>query len=335
MALTIRDVARAAGVSTATVSRALRGVGNVDPRTRSRVLTIAQEMKFSISPTASRLASGRTGSIGIVTPYVGRWYFTEVFAGIEVGLGRYDVELLLHVTGMPGADAHEVAAGVRMRRRVDGVIVLGLPPEMVVSEGLCDLDVPVVLLGTSSPGLASVLIDDRDGARTAVRHLVERGHERIGLISGRQAGTMFVPENDRLAGYLDVLTEQGLPSGDELREYGHFTLHGGEQAMAALLARSCRPSAVFCMSDEMAFGAIRAMNRAGVVPGRDLALIGFDGHDLADAFDLSTVEQPVRELGRTAAEMVMRRVSKGGEAEIVELPTSLCVRGSTSGASRP
>src|SRR5581483_1276875 len=136
MALTIRDVARAAGVSTATVSRALRGVGNVDPRTRTRVVAIAQEMKFSISPTASRLASGRTGAVGIVTPYVGRWYFTEVFAGLEAGLAQYDVELLLHATGMPGGQPHEVEAGVRMRRRVDGVIVLGLPPEMVLSEGL-------------------------------------------------------------------------------------------------------------------------------------------------------------------------------------------------------
>src|SRR5579859_2522528 len=194
MALTIRDVARAAGVSTATVSRALRGMGNVDPRTRSRIVAIAQEMKFSISPTASRLATGRTGVIGIVTPYIGRWYFTEVFAGLEAGLASYDVELLLHATGLPGGPPHEVDAAMRLRRRVDGVIVLGLPPEMVRSEGLHELDVPVVLLGSAIPGLASVSIDDRAGAHVAVRHLVDKGHTRIGLISGRHESSMFVPE---------------------------------------------------------------------------------------------------------------------------------------------
>jgi len=329
MALTIRDVARAAGVSTATVSRALRGMGNVDPRTRNRVVAIAREMNFSVSPTASRLASGRTGAIGIVTPYVGRWYFTEVFAGIESALGQHDVEMLLHVTGMPGGQLHDVQAGVRMRRRVDGVIVLGLPSEMVISQGLHDLDVPVVLLGARSAGIASVLIDDRAGARTAVEHLVQRGHERIALISGRTESAMFVPENDRLAGYLDVLTEHGLPAAETLREYGHFTLRGGEQAMASMLARRPLPTAVFCMSDEMAFGAIRAVQRARLVPGRDIALIGFDGHELCDAFDLSTIEQPVRELGQLAAETVMRRIAGVQEPEVLELPTVLTVRGST------
>jgi DNA-binding LacI/PurR family transcriptional regulator len=329
MALTIRDVARAAGVSTATVSRALRGIGNVDPRTRSRIIAIAQEMKFSISPTASRLASGRTGVVGIVTPYIGRWYFTEVFAGLEAGLAPYEVELLLHATGLPGTPPPEIAAGIRLRRRVDGVIVLGLPPEMVASEGLLDLDVPVVVLGSHTPGVASVRIDDREGARTAVRHLVERGHERIGLISGRRETSMFVPENDRLAGYLDVLGEAGLAAPEELREYGHFTLRGGEQAMAALLATERRPTAVFCMSDEMAFGAVRAMNRQHVVAGRELALIGFDGHDLASAFDLSTIEQPVRELGHQAAQVLMRAIAGPGTQEQVLLPTVLVQRGST------
>src|SRR4051812_49547117 len=106
MALTIRDVARAAGVSTATVSRALRGLDNVDPATRDRVVRIARELKFSVSPSASRLATGRTGSIGIVTPFIGGGDFTELFAGLEANLRNHDFDLLLHATGMPGVDAH-------------------------------------------------------------------------------------------------------------------------------------------------------------------------------------------------------------------------------------
>jgi len=106
-------------------------------------------------------------------------------------------------------------------------------------------------------------------------------------------------------------------------------LRGGEQAMASMLARRPLPTAVFCMSDEMAFGAIRAVQRARLVPGRDIALIGFDGHELCDAFDLSTIEQPVRELGQLAAETVMRRIAGVQEPEVLELPTVLTVRGST------
>ena len=333
MALTIRDVARAAGVSTATVSRALRGLDNVDPATRDRIVRIAREMRFSISPTASRLARGRTGSIAIVTPFIGGWYFTEVFAGLEAGLQPYDVDLLLHATGMPGASAHPVRAHERVRRRVDGVVVMGMPLAMTESEGLFDLDVPLVLLGVHAPGVPSVSIDDRAGAVAAVEHLVDRGFERIGLISGRPLPAMFVPENDRLDGYLEVLRTHGLPNEEALREPGNFDVRGGEQAMERLLALRPRPTAVFSMSDEMAYGALRAMNRRGVAPGRDVAIIGFDGHDLADTFDLSTVAQPVRELGRMAAQLLMDRIAPTTRvapgAEYVVLPTQLYARSST------
>jgi LacI family repressor for deo operon, udp, cdd, tsx, nupC, and nupG len=333
VSLTIRDVARAAGVSTATVSRALRGLENVDPGTRERVVRIAREMKFSVSPSASRLASGRTGSIAIVTPFVGGWYFTEVFAGVEAGLQAFDVDLLLHVTGIPGVDAHPLRAHERIRRRVDGVLALGMSRSMAEFEGLLDLDMPMVLLGNQTPGVPSVSIDDRLAARVAVEHLVERGHERIGLISGRPLPTMFVPENDRLAGYLDVLSAHRLPAFEALREPGEFTVRGGEQAMETLLALRPRPTAVFSMSDEMAYGALRAMRRRGIVAGRDLAIIGLDGHDLADTFELSTVGQPVRELGKVAAALLMQQIASprpaGGDQEMVVLPTHLYARAST------
>lgn len=333
MALTIRDVARAAGVSTATVSRALRGLENVDPSTRARIVRIAEEMRFSVSPAASRLASGKAGTIAIVTPYIGGWYFTEVFAGLDAGLQPYDVDLLLHTTGMPGVSVHPVRAHQRIRRRVDGVVVIGTPLAMTEAEGLFDLDVPLVLLGTQAPGVPSVSIDDRVSAVVAVEHLIERGYRRIGLISGRPLPAMFVPENDRLAGYLDALKRHDLPIDDVLRESGDFEVRGGERAMERLLDLRPRPDAVFSMSDEMAYGAMRAMSRRGVVPGRDVAIIGFDGHDLADTFDLSTVAQPVRELGRMAAQLLMERIAAPTapvtDADVLVLPTQLYARRST------
>ena len=329
-------MARAAGVSSATVSRALRGLDNVDEQTRERVVELARSMNYAVSPAASRLATGRTGTIGIVTPYVGRWYFTEVFAGVEEGLKPHDMDLLLHVTS--SFDHDSPSAHIRMRRRVDGALVLGMSPDPEDLSGLAAMDVPVVLLGARAEGLPSVSIDDRRGARSAVEHLITAGHCRIALISGRRLPTPILPENDRLAGYLDAMRAHRLAAPEDLREIGEFSTEGGARAMAALLARSPRPTAVFCMSDEMAYGALKALQAAGLRAGGDrdrgeIAVIGFDGHDLADIFELSTVSQPVRDLGRAAAELLMGVVntppSADRRAEELTLPTTLVLRGSS------
>jgi LacI family repressor for deo operon, udp, cdd, tsx, nupC, and nupG len=334
VALTIRDIAAAAGVSTATVSRALRGHSNVDARTRDRIVAIARKMNYSVSPAASRLATGRTGTIGIITPFVGSWYFGEMFAGVEEGLKPYDVDLLLHTTEPPEPTG-QPGAHIRMRRRVDGALVLGLAANSEELKAMAKMDFPVVLLGSRAPGLSSVSIDDLVGARSAVQHLIDLGHVRIGLISGRVLPTRFLPENDRQAGYLEALTENGLPTDKSLREVGNFTAPGGELAMTKLLARRKPPTAVFCMSDEMAFGALQAISRAGLRPGGDratgqIAVIGFDNHDLAPLFDLSTVGQQVRELGRSAAHLLMGYVSGATGTEEQIHPTELHVRASTS-----
>jgi LacI family repressor for deo operon, udp, cdd, tsx, nupC, and nupG len=334
VALTIRDIAHAAGVSTATVSRALRGLSNVDSGTRDRIVAIAREMNFSVSPAASRLASGRTGTIGIITPFVGSWYFSEMFAGVEEGLKPYDVDLLLHTTEPPEPSG-QPGAHIRMRRRVDGALAIGLAANSKELKAMAGTDLPVVLLGSRAPGFASVSIDDRLAARSALQHLVDLGHARIALISGRVLPTRLLPENERQLGYLEVLTEHGLPTDKSLREVGLFTAAGGEDAMNRLLARRMPPTAVFCMSDEMAFGALQAISRAGLRSGGDraageIAVVGFDNHDLSPLFDLSTVGQEVRELGRSAAELLMQTISGLSSTEVQIHPTVLHVRGTTS-----
>ena len=334
MVLTIRDIAQRAGVSSATVSRALRGHDNVDARTRERIVAIARELNYSVSPAASRLATGRSDTVGIVTPYVGRWYFTELFAGIEAALKPYDLDLLLHTTSEPIDGAGVADAHLRLRRRVDGAVVVGLAPDGREIEGLSRLDVPIVLIGSQVPGLASVSIDDRLGARTAVTHLADGGHERIALISGRRLPTGFVPENDRLAGYVEALRARGLPCDESLRAVGDFTTVGGERAMDELLGRRQRPTAVFCMSDEMAFGAVRALRRAGLRAGGDraageIALVGFDDHDLAEVFDITTMAQPVRRLGTLAVGLLIDQLEQRGEPRAIVVPTELRVRASS------
>ena len=151
------------------------------------------------------------------------------------------------------------------------------------------------------------------------------------VISGRVMPTPFRPEENRWRGYHDTLKEAGLPVEADLEACGHFTIDGGERAMTTLLARPNPPTAVFAMSDEMAFGALRSLHAHGLVPGRDLSVVGFDGHEMADHLDLTTIVQPVEEVGARAAQALLDALDDPSRTpEQVTLPLSMVVRGSTA-----
>lgn len=330
--ITIRDVAHAAGVSTATVSRALRGLPNVDEQTRARVEAIAAELDYVISPSASRLASGRTGSIAVITPFISRWFFSTVLSGAESVLQHAGLDVLLMSVGDPATQAAPPPVAPRLRRRVDGVLVIALPPDDRQLNEVLHVELPTSLIGVSKPGVPSFVIDDVDAGRTATQHLINLGHQRIGVIGGTPVPTPFTAEHDRMRGFLEALGGAGLSFDPMLEAFGYFTIAGGEQAMTALLTQRDRPTAVFALSDEMAFGAMRAMRRHGLAPGRDISLIGVDGHDMSEYLDLTTVAQPVQGLGRLAAEALIEQVRHGvaHPPGPVHVPTQLIVRGSTA-----
>jgi DNA-binding LacI/PurR family transcriptional regulator len=329
MTITIREVAAAAGVSTATVSRALRGLPNVDVATRERVLNVAREMDYVISPSASRLASGRTGSIAVVTPYVARWFFGQVLSGVEAVLQGSGTDLLLM-----GADPEQGPIAHRIRRRVDGVLVITLAPDDPTLHEVLALGLPTSLIGVRLDEVAGVSIDDVAAGRTATEHLLGLGHTRIAVIDSTPEQLAGTAADARYRGYVSALAEKGIEPDPLLRAFGWFSLEGGERAMHELLAQ--RPSAVFAMSDEMAFGAMRAMHAHGLVPGRDIAIIGIDGHEMSEYLDLTSIAQPARELGVIAATTLLKQIAGVEEQSSlphIELPTSLVVRGSTIGSS--
>jgi DNA-binding LacI/PurR family transcriptional regulator len=332
MAITIRDVAEAAGVSTATVSRALRGLVNVDEQTRSRVQQVAADLDYVISPSASRLASGRTGSIGVVTPNIARWFFSTVLSGIEGVLKSAGMDLLL--MSVSSADGQlRLPPAPRLRRRVDAVLAISLPPDDPQLAEVLALGMPTSLIGTQRAGVPGVTIDDIQAGRMATQHLINLGHTRIGVIGGHLVDAHFTAEHDRYQGFIRAMANANIPVDRNLETYGYFTVAGGEQAMTQLLTHPNRPTAVFAMSDEMAFGAIRAMRAHGLAPGRDISIVGVDNHDLAELLDLSTVAQPVADMGRIAAESLLVQLRTGAAnagLESLELPTQLIVRGSTA-----
>jgi LacI family repressor for deo operon, udp, cdd, tsx, nupC, and nupG len=332
VAITIKDVADAAGVSTATVSRALRGLPNVDSTTRERIQKIATDLDYVISPSASRLASGRTGSIAVITPYIARWYFSTVLSGVESVLQNAGMDLLLMSVSTPDGQ-HRLPPAPRLRRRVDGVLVIALPPQDAQLHEVLGLNMPTSLIGLTMPEVPSVTIDDVLAGQIATQHLINLGHTRIGVINGAPIVSPYTAENDRYLGYQHAMKGADLMVDPLLEAYGYFTIAGGEQAMTALLTHKKPPTAVFAMSDEMAFGAMKAMRSHGLQPGRDISLVGVDGHDMSEFLDLTTVVQPVQDLGRIAAEaLVLQLRTPGAElaAESIRLPTQLIVRGSTA-----
>jgi DNA-binding LacI/PurR family transcriptional regulator len=328
MATGMEDVAARAGVSTATVSRALRGLPHVSEETRRRVLAAAEELDYVISPTASRLATGRTGSVGVVVPYVGRWFFGQVVAGAALELRAAGLDLLL--MAIPDEPSRRrFFEEMPLRRRVDAVLTVALPLRVDEVESLRALEVPVTFVGSTAEGVSSVGIDEVAGARVAVQHLVNLGHERIAMIGGGEESLAFTVPAERRAGYRAALRAGGLGVDARLDVPGDYTPSGGQRAMADLLAMRDPATAVFVQSDEMALGAIRAVRRAGLrVPG-DVSIVGFDDHELAEYTDLTTVAQPVYEMGVRAGRQI-RAALDGGAPTAEILPTHLVIRGTTA-----
>lgn len=329
----IRDVARQAQVSTATASRALRGLPSVTAETRARVERAAAELDYVIPFNASSLASGRTNSVGIVVPFVSRWFFGTVIAGAETVLREAGLDLVVY--GVPDTPSRARFFGrMPVRRRVDAVLVLCLPLTPWEADALRALRVPVVIVGSTAEGISSVRIDDPAAATAAVRHLTELGHRRIGLIGETDPPPHgFTTPGLRRHGYLRALAEAGIEPDRALEAAGCFTAADGEAAMQRLLAQKNPPSAVFAMSDEMAFGALRALHRAGIDVPAGMSVIGFDDHELAAALDLSTIAQPVFAQGEQAARLLLDQLQREAPPADVVLPTELIRRGTTGPAA--
>lgn len=330
MSVTVKDVARVAGVSTATVSRALRGFATVDPEIRQHVQSVAERLNYVASPAAAALSTGRAGSIGVITPFVDRMAFQRMLTGIESAMRGTDMDLLLYCTGDP-SDPHPVPPRKRLARRVDGFIVLSLALHSPDVEEIAKLDMPVASFGEQGPWGSSVQIDDRAGAFTATQHLIDRGHERIAVIHGREAQDPGVLEYQRHLGYHEAIARAGLTVDPSLVLPGAYTIEGGATAMRELLGSPEPPTAVFAFSDEMAYGALQVMREHRITPGRDIAIIGFDGHATSALLDLTTISVPFEDIGRITARRLLDqldRVTADGSAVTV-LPTSLSVRAST------
>ena len=330
------DVARLAGVSVATVSRALRDVSGVSEDTRTRVREVAAQLAYVVSPEASSLAKRVTSRVAVVVPRIDIWFYATLLGALERGLRASGLDVLVYQV-----DGHDqrtrFVQQLPARRKVDAVVLVSLPLSPEESARLGEMmGTEVVVAGGHLGRYTAVHTDDHAIACAAVGHLADHGHRRIAMIrTDDTTGTLWSPDLDRRRGYEETVAARGLDADPELVVTVPYGLEAGATAMQALLDLPVPPTAVFAYSDELALAALSRMYACGVRVPEDVSLVGVDGHPTSALFGLDTVDQDVPEQGRIAAEMVTSLLAgnaggrQGGHHEVV-VPHRLVERGSTT-----
>ena len=333
--INMEDVARRAGVSTATVSRALRGLPGVGDRTRERVRQIADELSYVVSPEASRLSGGSTGRVAVVVPKIHLWFYATMLSNIESVLRQAELDVLVYqVDGEE--QRNRFFDRLPARRKVDAVVLTALPVPRHEIERLDLMGVDVVVAGGRIRDYPHVQVDDHAIAVEAVDHLLGLGHRRIAMIrTSDTEGAEWSSDAERTRGYRDGLVAAGIEPDPELLVTLPLGSHAGAEGMARLLALPEPPTAVFAYSDEIGLGALRFLQQSGVAVPEQMSLIGVDGHPTAELFGLTTIDQAVATQGRRTGEMVLDLLhGRQPEQQEVVVATRLVVRGSTA-APRP
>jgi LacI family transcriptional regulator len=329
--VTLEMVAEHAGVSPSTVSRILNGTAVVSDDKRAAVDHAIAKLGFVPNPVARGLAGGRTLSVGVVSQAIDSPFYGAALRGIEIELGAAGYSPLF-MSGHWHADEEARCIEVLRSRRVDGLIVL---TGRLADTALRSLarSLPVVVTGRNlkAGNLLSMDFDNLEGARLATQHLIDLGHRRIGFISGAPGHPDAV---ERQQGYRAAIEAAGLKFDPNLVLEGDFTEHSGLAAVERLLASRLRFSALFAANDQMAFGAALGLFRRGRRVPDDISLVGFD--DVAGSVymipPLTTVHNPIQEIGQLAAQAMLRLLS--GEKSVIQVPAPrLIVRESTQPAA--
>jgi DNA-binding LacI/PurR family transcriptional regulator len=309
----------------------------VSPETRARVVAAAAQLKYVPSPHAASLKSGKTGVIGVVVPFLTRWFFASLIDGAESLLRLEGYHLLLFNVGERGELRTTVLDDQLLAKRVDGVLVLNADLDGHEVALLQGLGLPLVTVGLDLASCDRVGIDDVAAADTAMSYLLELGHRRIAYVGGDPAQDRHLATaENRLAGVRAALGRAGVDLSPELLLHGDWTVDGGVRAAERLLSRGTAPSAVLAASDEMAIGVLHAARRYGCKVPDDLSVMGIDDHELSFTHELTTVRQQVREQGKAAAMLLLDALagrSPGARRDVI-LPTELIRRGSTRALGR-
>lgn len=332
--VTIRDVARHAGVSVATASRALNGLDIVNPQTRDRILSVMEELGFTPSPAARRLSLGRTLTIGVVVSFLTRPQAAERLRGVDVVLTDSEFDLVIYNVESVQKRDHYLST-LAQSQRTDGLLVMSLPPNADALPILGRAPVPVVFIDVHTPSIEAlprVIGDDVAGGTIAARHLLDLGHREIGFIGDAVEDPFgFTSSRDREAGLRQELAGAGVEIPAAWLGHGAHGRYEARDLARRMLADDRRPSAIFTASDTQALGVVAAARDLGLhVPG-DLSVIGYDDIEAADYVGLTTVRQQLFESGRRGAEILLAEIgARSEEPPVAHLSPELVIRATTA-----
>jgi DNA-binding LacI/PurR family transcriptional regulator len=332
--VTIRDVAREAGVSVATASRVLNGKDVVKPLTRDRILSVMAELGFSPSPAARRLSLGRTLTIGVVVSFLTRPQAAERLRGVDAVLAESEFDLVIYNVESVQKRDHYLRT-LTHAQRADGLLVMSLPPAPGTADALGASPVPVVFIDVHTPSveqLPRVIGDDVRGGALAARHLLDLGHRSIAFIGDALADPFgFTSSRDRERGFRDELLTAGVHVPDEWIGHGAHGRYEARELARRMLEGDRRPTAIFTASDTQALGVIAAARELGLHVPDDLSVVGYDDIEAADYVGLTTVRQQLFESGRRGAELLLAEIDDRTDGPVIaHLTPELVVRVTTA-----
>lgn len=328
---TIADVAARAGVSTATVSRVLAGLGGARPATRERVRLAARELGYRPSGIARSLKTRTTRTFGLIVTDIENPFFPHLVRAVE-DAARAEGYAVLLCNASDDAQREGAYLELLTERRVDGIVIAASSLGLRHRDWLAAAPVPVVLVNGTAPGvsLPSISSDNVRGGRLAAEHLLGLGHRRLGVLT---APARNVDAPDRLLGVREAVAAAGLDARSVPVAMGDAGVAGGERAMQVLLGAAPPPTGVVAYNDLTAIGALRALRAAGLAVPDDVSIVGFDDVDLAAYVDppLTTIAQETVEMGRWAVRRLREAIEgrRDGAGDDVQLPVRLEIRGST------
>jgi LacI family transcriptional regulator len=326
---TIRDVAKAARVSPATVSRHLNKSIVLPAETAARIERACKRLAYRPNLLAKRLSLGSSELIGLVTPDIANPFFSALAAAAEDEARRLGYSLLIMSTG--GDPQMEFAHIDRLDSRdVDGVIILTNRPDDGRLRDIVDGRKDVVLLDEDVPGaeVGRIFVENEKGAYMATQHLLDVGHRRIAHVGGPRD---LFSTRERFAGYARALAEAGVAMDEPLVRFGSYERAAGYSAVKDIITHAA-PTAVFAGSDYLAIGALAALREKGLDAPRDLSLVGFDDMPFAEWLHppLTTVRQPIEQMGRQGVRTLLAQIKDGAAPALVRLATELVERSSVA-----
>ncbi len=331
MKLTISQIAKMVGVSKSTVSRALNNSGYVSESTRRRIMEIVEKYGYVPDSKAVSLSKRKAFTVGLVLPSASGPFYGELIKGVEEIMAENGYFTLLSVLDSGGRveRARERYINVIKQRRVDGMIVFDPTLDRDSARKIVEMKIPIVFLlkDLYDLGVDSILVDNFSGAYAMMRHLIEdHGFTKMAFIKGPKVSE---DSEERFRGVIKALEDHGIDPDELLVYESDFTVEGGRRTFRALKKKLVDIEAIFCGNDEMALGVMDEMKKIGLVPGKDIAVVGFDDDPWAPYIDppLTTVHQPMYELGKMAARRVLERMEKPSESPVkIMLSTSVVVR---------